>query len=138
MRSWHTLRWSWLALLAVAGCRLAFLDRLSAERELEALDVAWASIRGVMSELRRSAPLHTDELTDENASEPPIKPLSMKGGFGTALGAAMLGFEQALRNEPPAEILAAEHMPEPGRSGDQGDLVIEFPEPLDDKDRQRR
>ena len=50
--------------------------------------------------------------------------------FGTAIGAAMMGFEQALRREPPAEVMAAEHMPERGSIGLDGDLVIDFPEPV--------
>jgi hypothetical protein len=52
--------------------------------------------------------------------------------MGTAAGAAMLGFEQAIRSEPPAQIMAAEHMPERGAiglGGATGDLVIEIPEP---------
>jgi hypothetical protein len=46
---------------------------------------------------------------------------------GTAVGAAMLGFEQALRSEPPPEILASEHVPERGLSGAGDAMVIEFP-----------
>jgi hypothetical protein len=64
-------------------------------------------------------------------AEAPAKPMSMKGSFGTAVGSAMLGFEQALRDLPPAETLAAEHAPERGRSGDGHDFVIHFPEALD-------
>jgi hypothetical protein len=62
----------------------------------------------------------------------PVETMSMKNSFGTAVGAAMLGFEQALRNDPPAEVMAAEHVPERGQSGDDAtDLVIEFPEPIE-------
>jgi hypothetical protein len=57
----------------------------------------------------------------------PIEPLTMKGSFGTTLGSAMLGFEQALRSEPPPEVLAAEHMPERGYSGDGNTVHIGFP-----------
>ena len=64
-------------------------------------------------------------------AEAPAKPMSMKGSFGTAVGSAMLGFEQALRDLPPAETLAAEHAPERGRSGDGHGLVTHFPEALD-------
>ena len=39
----------------------------------------------------------------------------------------MLGFEQALRSEPPPEILASEHVPERGLSGADDAMVIEFP-----------
>ncbi len=52
--------------------------------------------------------------------------------MGSAAGAAMLGFEQAIRSEPPAQIMAAEHMPQRGAvglGGQAGDLVIEIPEP---------
>lgn len=59
-----------------------------------------------------------------------LAPLEFPGSFGTAVGAAMLGFEQALRSEPPPEIQAGEHVPERGLSGDS-DLVIEFPEDLE-------
>jgi len=67
-----------------------------------------------------------DQATDAEASTPA---LTMRGSFGTAVGAAMLGFEQALRSGPPPEVLAAEHIPERGYSGDaSGDLVIVIPE----------
>ncbi len=42
----------------------------------------------------------------------------------------MLGFEQALRSEPPPEILAGEHIPERGTSGEDDGVVIEFPEDI--------
>lgn len=69
------------------------------------------------------APAPTTE--DEPKS---ISPLEFPGNFGTAVGAAMLGFEQALRSEPPPEIQAAEHVPERGLGGSNEGLVIEFPE----------
>lgn len=69
---------------------------------------------------------------EEAVADEPIEALSMKNSFGTAVGAAMLGFEQALRREPPPEILAAEHMPERDLSTDDGDeVVIEFPDPIE-------
>ena len=75
---------------------------------------------------------HDPDSDDEAVSEEPIEALSMKNSFGTAVGAAMLGFEQALRREPPPEVLAAEHMPERDLSGDDGDeVVIEFPDPIE-------
>jgi len=62
----------------------------------------------------------------------PVDQMSMKDSFGTAVGAAMLGFEQALRKGPPPEILAAEHIPERDLvSDDDGQFVIELPEPLE-------
>ncbi len=60
----------------------------------------------------------------------PPKPDSLVVPFGTAIGAAMTGFEQAFRREPPAEVMAAEHMPERGSIGLDGDLVIDFPDPV--------
>jgi hypothetical protein len=90
-----------------------------------------------MAGRRRTATTPTEVVRDDGV-EPPTKPLSTKGRFGTAVGAAMLGFEQALRNEPPAEIMAAEHMPERGRTGDDGRLIIEFPDPPDAMDRPAR
>ena len=72
---------------------------------------------------------NSERLPDGQDQEPAIQPLVLgKNSFGTAMGAAMLGFEQALRREPPAQILAAEHMPERDHSGDGRGFVIEFPE----------
>ena len=62
------------------------------------------------------------------------KPLSMKGSFGTAVGAAMLGFEQALRKEPPHETVAAEHTPDQRQVGGQDGFVIAFPDARDEDD----
>ena len=62
----------------------------------------------------------------------PVEQMSMKDSFGTAVGAAMLGFENALRKGPPPETLAAEHVPERGEiSGGDGELLIQFPEPME-------
>jgi RimJ/RimL family protein N-acetyltransferase len=73
-----------------------------------------------------SAPLPTRHKAADHGSSG--DPLTMAGSFGTAVGAAMLGFEQALRSGPPAQILAGEHMPERGGFGQDDGLVIEFPE----------
>jgi hypothetical protein len=43
----------------------------------------------------------------------------------------MLGFEQALRSEPPPEIQAAEHVPERDIGGDDGGFTIAFPDDLE-------
>lgn len=72
---------------------------------------------------------------DEPEAAPTVEPPSLKppefpGTFGTAAGAAMLGFEQALRSEPPPQIQAAEHIPERGFSGEDDGVVIEFPKDL--------
>jgi len=64
------------------------------------------------------------------SDDTPPKPDSLVVPFGTAIGAAMMGFEQALRREPPAEVIAAAHTPERGSIGRDGDLVIRFPEPV--------
>jgi len=67
--------------------------------------------------------------------EPPqaesIEPLDLSNSWGTAMGAAMLGFEQALRSEPPPETTAAEQVPERGYSGEGTDVVIDFPDPIE-------
>jgi len=69
----------------------------------------------------------------DSADETP--PLDRTNSFGTAVGAAMLGFEQALRSEPPPEILASEHVPERGLSGADDAVVIEFPQEGERTDR---
>ena len=74
-----------------------------------------------------------DENTEDGPIElaEPVETMSMKNSFGTAVGAAMFGFEQALYKRPPAEVLAAEHMPERDQAGaDDGELIIDFPEPI--------
>ncbi len=69
---------------------------------------------------------------EKTSGEAPLEALTMKNSFGTAMGAAMLGFEQALRREPPPEVLAAEHMPERGHvTGDGDEVTIEFPDPVE-------
>jgi hypothetical protein len=69
--------------------------------------------------------------TDPTPTSSPLKPT-----FGTAVGAVMMGLELALRSEPPAEVMAAEHAPERGQVGWAGtggdvddDLVIVVSEP---------
>ena len=66
--------------------------------------------------------------TIPEAPAAPVEPLDMKNSSGSAVGAAMLGFEQALRSEPPPEILAGEHIPERGHSGTDDGIIIEFPD----------
>lgn len=60
--------------------------------------------------------------------EPTIEPLTLKGSFGTAMGAAMLGPEQALRDGPPPQIQAAEHVPDRRTVSGEGGLRIDFPD----------
>jgi hypothetical protein len=82
-----------------------------------------------------TAPTDEDARRDD-AAQSPSRPLSMKGAFGTAVGSAMLGFEQALRDQPPAEVVVAEHTPDRRPAGGSDDLEIRFPERPDDADRQ--
>jgi hypothetical protein len=60
----------------------------------------------------------------------PVEQMSLKDSFGTAVGAAMLGFEQALRGGPPPETVAAEDVPERGIA-DDGHSLIEFAESIE-------
>jgi hypothetical protein len=65
--------------------------------------------------------------THEPPGPPAPRPAPLSSTFGTAVGAAMLGFEQAFRDLPPAQVMAAEHAPRRGEIGEDGDLVIEIP-----------
>ena len=71
---------------------------------------------------------------DDVASTRSSEPLSLKDTFGTAVGAAMLGLEQALRDGPPPQIKAAEQTPDERRVVGSADLTIEFPERHDQTD----
>jgi hypothetical protein len=64
----------------------------------------------------------------EQADEETTEPLTLKDSFGTAVGAAMLGLEQALRNEPPPQIQVAEHTPDRRTVSGDDDLEIHLPE----------
>jgi hypothetical protein len=87
----------------------------------------------------RTGPAPDQQDGPEATIEATIEALSMKNSFGTAVGAAMLGFEQALRREPPPEVLAAEHMPEREHvADDRDDVVIEFPDPIERQGRPAR
>jgi len=70
------------------------------------------------------------EAQESVGRDPSATPLGTS--FGTAIGAAMMGFEQAIRSEPPAEVMAAEHMPARGQVGLDGEVVLEFPEHVDE------
>jgi hypothetical protein len=48
--------------------------------------------------------------------------------MAAAVGTAMLGLEQAMGREPPAEVVVREHQPERGLAGAGGELTIEFPD----------
>ena len=79
--------------------------------------------RGSPSPDRSGEPPSADDVASTRSSEP----LSLKDTFGTAVGAAMLGFEQALRDGPPPQIKAAEQTPDERRVVGADDLTIEFP-----------
>ena len=68
------------------------------------------------------------ERTPEATPEPADEPLTLKGSFGTAVGAAMLGLEQALRDGPPPQVRAVEHTPDQRALRGCTELFIEFPE----------
>jgi len=67
---------------------------------------------------------------DDQPDQEPVStpPLTLKGSFGTAVGASMLGLEQALRDEPPPQVQAAEHMPDRRTIPGAADLELHFPD----------
>jgi hypothetical protein len=71
---------------------------------------------------------HGDAPTEVAPDEPSAPALDLRHSWGTAVGAAMLGFEQALRTEPPPETVAAEQVPERGSHGLDRDTVLVFPD----------
>jgi hypothetical protein len=48
--------------------------------------------------------------------------------MAAAVGTAMLGLEQAMRRDPPAEVVVREHQPERGLMTRVGEITLEFPE----------
>jgi hypothetical protein len=66
------------------------------------------------------------------AEEPAIERLEQTPTFGsgiaTAVGAAMLGLEEALRSQPPPEVMAAQHRTVRGLSGQDQELVLVLPD----------
>lgn len=68
--------------------------------------------------------------SDDDRAEP-VGRLEEGPSFGrgaSAIGSAMLGLEQALRSEPPPEVMAAEHVPVRGLSGADDVRVLVFPD----------
>jgi hypothetical protein len=53
---------------------------------------------------------------------------SFGGSIGGAIGAAMLGLEEALRSQPPPQVRVAEHRPVRGLSGREDEDVLVFPD----------
>ena len=70
-----------------------------------------------------SGPASGEPEREEPADAPPDR-LERSRSYGTAIGAAMLGLEQALRSQPPPEVLAVEHAPARGLSGQDEDIVL--------------
>lgn len=75
------------------------------------------------------APMPSPE--DIAQSQQVTEPLADGKGDGSALasalGAAMLGLDQAIRRAPPAQVVAAEHQPGRSFAGDDGDFIIVIP-----------
>ena len=99
-------------------------------REVMRLTDDGVSMARELGILEHSPPADAPAPTTEDEPKS-IPPLEFPGSFGTAVGSAMLGFEQALRSEPPPEIQAAEHVPERSLGGSAEGLVIEFPADLE-------
>ena len=104
--------------------------------ELQRLKLVRAANCAAYKSITSGIPITT--IAEEPAAEPELEPASealiMKGSFGTAVGAAMLGFEQALRDAPPPQIQVAEHTPDLRASSGEDGLIIEFPAGSDDSD----
>lgn len=116
--------------LETAGLAEVYLDPDG--NEVMRLTDEGAAMARELGILEHGSSSDAPESTPAEEAPDELTPLEIPGSFGTAVGAAMLGFEQALRSEPPPEIMAGEHVPERGLSGD-GELVIEFPEDLERK-----
>ena len=85
-----------------------------------------------MDEKQHARPAHIEDAEDGPVElDEPVEQMTLRDSFGTAMGAAMLGFEQALRSGPPPEVLAAEHIPERDQVAGDDDTIIEFPEPIE-------
>jgi hypothetical protein len=80
------------------------------------------------------------EAADEHGSAEPLDRLerspSFGGSIGSAIGAAMLGLEEALRSQPAPQVSVEKHRPFRGLSGREGEPVLVFPdEPISAADR---
>ncbi len=110
-----------LRALEAAGLTEVYLDDDGHESvRLTDDGVALAGELGIME--------HGDGPAEVDPDEPSAPALDMRHSWGTAVGAAMLGFEQALRTEPPPETVAAEQVPERGSHGLDQDTVLVFPD----------
>ena len=72
---------------------------------------------------------HVDEVLEA------LEAAGLTHSWGTAAGAAMLGFEQALRSEPPPETVAGAHVPERGLAGEDEGTMLTFPDEVARKHR---
>jgi hypothetical protein len=73
------------------------------------------------------------ETSDDPADPPAATPdgrdrASVGSRAASMVGTAMLGLEQAMRREPPAEVVVHEHQPARGLSGADGDYELVFPD----------
>jgi hypothetical protein len=82
-----------------------------------------------VSDARRRSTEQDDADEDE---APPNERLEQTPSFGTglatAVGTAMLGLEEALRSQPPPAVMAAEHRPIRGLSGQDHEVLLVFPD----------
>lgn len=114
-----------LEALEAAGLAEVYIDQDGHESmRLTEEGAAMAAELGILEHGPSSTELAHPGETNTTATP---EPLDMSNSWGTAVGAAMLGFEQALRSEPPPEILAGEHVPERGQIGADDGVLIEFP-----------
>ena len=119
--------------LEKAGLAETYVDEDG--REVMRLTDEGAAMAAEHGILEHGPDVDTAEEAPKRAEPESLQPLEIPGTFGTAVGAAMLGFEQALRSEPPPEVQAAEHIAERGLSGEDDGVVIEFPEDLPRRER---
>lgn len=73
-----------------------------------------------------------DEQPLDTRTEP--APPSLAATFASAIGASMLGLEQALRSQPPAQVTAWEHRPVRGSTASDGGISLEFPDDGEPRD----
>jgi len=75
----------------------------------------------------RSLPSAEDIARSQQVTQPLAGGSGVGSAAASALGAAMLGLDQAIRREPPAQVVAADHQPERSLAGDDT-VIIEIPE----------
>jgi hypothetical protein len=70
----------------------------------------------------------TDRDEGPGAGETPTAKPTLGSRMAAAVGTAMLGLEQAMHREPPAEVVVREHQPERDLSSRDGDFTVGFPD----------